>query len=438
MELFQTPLGFWYGFLFSLVLCGGVQALIQCYFLIRFSSVKSRPSYYLIYIGISYSLLAAGLVLPIPENLPTLIGILVVFVFVNVILRQSKMTSVILSTLVVAGTVLIESITTPLYALLSNSLKMNSIALNLSEGIVMLALTYLVLRFFAARYNLKTNEKSKFLPVLALPLLFISIVLRLLLDFRYPPIFKDYQMTYQATAIEDFQFLFLAVTAFLCVCGSLFAFEKVISYLETERANSILESQLSMQKSYAEEAKARYEATRAFRHDFKNHLIALSGLIEKGETENAKKYLERFEQISQRMSFSVSTGNTAVDALLSEKLAYAENSGIHVELDAAIPPTVTVDDFDLCAVFSNALDNAIKACGSAKNRDKILRITARPNKDFFLIDMSNTYEPECVPKGTGIGLPVIKMIVEKYHGAIEISEENSVFFISMILPFNKK
>ncbi|HEX3027418.1 MAG TPA: GHKL domain-containing protein [Clostridia bacterium] len=435
MELFRTPLRFWFGFLFSLVLCGGLQALIQCYFLIRFASAKSRLSYYFIYMGISYALLAAGLILPIPENLPTVIGILVLFCFTKIILRQNNMTSVILSTLVVTANVLIEGITTPLYALLSNSLEMNPIALNLCEGIVMLVLTYLVLRFFAARYNLKTNEKSKYLPVLALPLLFISIVMRLLLAFRYPPVFKDYQMAYSATVIEDFQFLSLAVTAFLCVCGSLFAFEKVIGYFETERENGILESQLSMQKNYAAEAKSRYEATREFRHDFKNHLIALSGLMEKGETENAKKYLERFEQISQRMSLTVSTDNTVVDVLFSEKLAYAKESGIQIELDAAIPSTVTIDDFDLCAIFSNALDNAVKACNSAKGPGKKIRITARPNKGFFFIEMSNTYDPGCVPKGSGIGLSVIKMIVEKYHGAIEITEEDNLFCISMILPF---
>lgn len=438
MELFRTPLGFWYGFFFSLVLCCGLQAVIQCYFLIRFSAVKSRLSYYLIYIGISYTLLAAGLILPIPENLPTLIGILVVFCFTKVILKQSNMTSVILSTLVVAANVLIESITTPLYALLSNSLEKDSLALNLSEGILMLVLTYLLLRFFAARYNLKTNQKSKYLPVLALPLLFISIVMRLLLAARYPPVFKGDQMAYTATAMEDFQFLSLAVTAFLCVCGSLFAFEKVIGYFETERENLILESQLSMQKSYAAEAKSRYEDTREFRHDFKNHLIALSGLMEKGEIENAKKYLERFEQISQRMSFPVSTGNTVVDALLGEKLAYAEDSGIHVELDAAVPPVVAIDDFDLCAVFSNALDNAIKACSTVKSQDKTLHIAARPNKGFFLIDISNSYEPGCVPKGSGIGLTVIRAIAEKYHGAVEITKERNLFCISMILPFNKK
>ena len=438
MELFKTPLGFWYGIVFLLLFCGGMQAFIQCHFLIQFSSIKSRLFYYLIYFGMSYVLLAVGFLLPISQNVSTLIGIIVLYFFVNLLLKQNKMTSVIISTLVVTANVLVESIITPLYALLSNSIEIYAMVLNIAEEIIMLLLTYIILHFFAVRYNLKTNEKSKYLPILALPLLFICFAMRSLIAFQYPSIFSDYQMVYTATTAEDFQFLALAITAFLCVCGSLFAYEKVIGFFETEREKSILESQLSMQKDYVAEAKSRYDATREFRHDFKNHLIALSGLIENNEIEKAKNYLERFDQISQKMSFAVSTGNTVVDVLLGEKLAYAEKLAIHVKLDIAIPPAVKIDDFDLCAVFSNALDNAIKACYSVNSGNKMLDITAKQNRGFFIIDIINTYVHGRVPKGTGIGLSVIKMIAEKYHGAVEIADEGNLFRMSMILPFDKK
>lgn len=438
MGFYRTPLGFWYGIVFLLIVCNGMQFFIQCHFLIRFSSVKSKLFYYLIYLGISYSLVIAGLLLPIPQNVSTLIGILVLYFFVNLILKQNKMTSVIISTLVVTTNVLIESILTPLYELLSQGLKMNAIVLNIAEEIIMLLLTYGILRFFAIRYNLKTNEKSRYLPILVLPLLFVCIVMRSLIALRYPYILKDYQMVYTATTFEDIQFLALAGTAFICVCGSLFAYEKVIGYFESERQKLILESQLSMQKTYVSEAKSRVDITREFRHDFKNHLIALSGLIENNEIEKAKNYLKRFDQISQKMSFTVSTGNTVVDVLLGEKLAYAKKLGIHVKLDIAIPPAVKIDDFDLCAVFSNALDNAIKACNSVNGENKTLDISAKQSRDFFLIDIINTYERGRVPKGTGIGLSVMKMIAEKYHGAVEIAEEDPVFRVSMILPYKKE
>ncbi len=68
----------------------------------------------------------------------------------------------------------------------------------------------------------------------------------------------------------------------------------------------------------------------------------------------------------------------------------------------------------------------------------IYDITAKPNKGFFIIDMINTYERGRVPKGTEIGLSVIKMIAEKYQGAVEIAEEDNIFHISIILPFDKK
>ena len=60
MEFIRTPFNFWYGFVFLLLFCDGMLAFIQCHFLIRFSAMKSRLSYYLIYFGILYLLLGAG------------------------------------------------------------------------------------------------------------------------------------------------------------------------------------------------------------------------------------------------------------------------------------------------------------------------------------------------------------------------------------------
>jgi len=438
LEFIKTPLGFWYGFIFLLLFCNGLLAFIQCHFLVRVSSIENKLSYYLIYFGISYLLITVGLILPIPQNLSTLIGIIVLYFFVNLILKQNKITSVIISTLVVTANVLVESIITPVYGLLSNSLKMNAIVLNIAAEIIMLLLTYMALHFFAVKYNLKTNEKSRYLLMLTMPLLFICIVMRSLIAFQYPAVFEKYQMVFSATTAEDLQFFALAITAFLCVCGSLFAYEKVIGVFETEREKTILESQLSMQKNYIAEAKSRYDSTREFRHDFNNHLIALSGLIENNEIEKSESYIKRFEQISQKMSFAISTGNTVVDVLIGEKLAYAEKLAINAKYDIFIPPKVKIDDFDLCALFSNALDNAIKACSSVNGKNKLLDITAKQNKGFFIIDIINTYQHGHVPKGTGIGLSVIKMIAEKYHGAVEIVEESNIFRISIILPFDKK
>ena len=53
-----------------------------------------------------------------------------------------------------------------------------------------------------------------------------------------------------------------------------------------------------------------------------------------------------------------------VDILLGEKMGIAQAGGIHVEASVILPRACGIDDFDLCIVFANALDNAINACQS--------------------------------------------------------------------------
>ena len=385
---------------------------------------------------IFYGVYAVGMISPVSQNVATLTGIAILYIFVNKVLKQNHSTSIVISTLVVTANVLVESITQPLLSLLSGIHGIPEIVVNIGMGIIMLLLTYAFLSFFSKRYNLKSNKESKYLLILVLPLIFISIVMRTLLQLDFSPTYTNNQISINAAPSEAYQFIGLAVIAFLCICGSLFAYEKVIKYFETEKEKLFLKTQLNLQKNYIQETQLRYDSTRAFRHDLKNHIIALHGLLEKEEIPKALDYLNHFE-ISEGIYFPVNTGNTVIDILLSEKLAYANKTDINVKCDVIISKTVKVDDFDLCTIFSNAVDNAIRACNSIIKGEKILDIAAKQNREFFIIDIINNYEYGKVPKGTGIGISTIKMIAQKYDGAVEITDEDSLFRISILLPLHE-
>ena len=427
---------FWYGFIFLFIICNGLQSIIQCNFLIKFSAIQSKKVYYFIYITIFYGVYALGMISSVSQNVATLTGIAILYIFVNKVLKQNHSTSIVISTLAVTANVLVESITQPMISLFLSINSIPGIVVNVGMGIIMLLLTYVFLCFFSKRYNLKSNKESKYLLILVLPLIFISIVMRTLLQFDFSPIYTNNQISIHAPSTEAYQFIGLALIAFLCICGSLFAYEKVIKYFETEKEKIFLETQLNLQKNYIQETQLRYDSTRAFRHDLKNHIIALHGLLERDEIQRALDYLQHFE-ISEGMYFPVNTGNTVIDILLSEKLAYAKKTDINVKCDVMISKTVKIDDFDLCAIFSNAVDNAIRACNSIKKGKKVLDIAAKQNRGFFIIDIINNYEYKKVPKGTGIGISTIKMIAQKYLGAVEITDENSFFRISILLPLNE-
>ena len=71
------------------------------------------------------------------------------------------------------------------------------------------------------------------------------------------------------------------------------------------------------------------------------------------------------------MSFPYQTGNPVVDILPREKLGLAKE--IAAEVSLVLPKSCGIDDFDLCVLFANALDNAIAACRS-NDGAKVVRV----------------------------------------------------------------
>lgn len=215
----------------------------------------------------------------------------------------------------------------------------------------------------------------------------------------------------------------LLCTLYACrqLCRGLRAREEARSLAQAARA----------QRVYLAEAQARYEQTRAFRHDVKNHLSVLSGLLGGGRLEEGRAYLKSLEGISAALSFPYQTGNPVVDILLGEKLGLAEAEGIGAEVSLCLPAPWGVDDLDLCVIAANALDNAVSACRSVQGERRI-RVSGERQGDFYLLVFENSCPDGPLPP-PGAGLSNIKAAAEKYRGAMLAEQKDGRFSLSVLL-----
>ncbi len=218
----------------------------------------------------------------------------------------------------------------------------------------------------------------------------------------------------------------LGLAALLC---TLYAYQHICHSFQTQAALRSLEQAAQVQKNYIAEAQRRYEQTKAFRHDIANHLSVLNGLLNNGKLDESKAYLNKLKTVSTSLSFPYQTGNPAVDILLSEKLGLAKE--ITAEVSLLLPRPCGMDDFDLCVIFANALDNAIHACQSAKG-EKFIRIRGERQGDFYMLAFENTCSDEPLPPA-GTGLSNIKSVAEKYHGATLTEKVGQRFSLHVLL-----
>lgn len=183
--------------------------------------------------------------------------------------------------------------------------------------------------------------------------------------------------------------------------------------------------------------------TRA-KHDFKNHLIILEGLIRVDEKEELKEYFHKMDQEYQLSEDYIYTGNKILDGLINNKLKIMKTTGASIETNIQIPEKMEVNAFDLVIVIGNLLDNAMEALNQQECDSFYLEISYK--KGMLFIYVWNTYEGELLKKGDmmistkkksnephGIGLSNIRRVVEQYHGDMIIHTENNIFSVRIII-----
>lgn len=225
---------------------------------------------------------------------------------------------------------------------------------------------------------------------------------------------------------------------------------------------------LEQQSMFAEINRKYYEAmeqqhfeVRRLKHDLANHIQVLSALPEDKRAAYA-------EELSGNAAFAQSfayCGDATVNAVLTVKKSVMERCHIRLKTEVDISETLPYDKTDLCALYANALDNAMEACMKLEETQREICLKSKVGKGVFCLEISN---PDADAKGIqsivkedgqtgfslrtgwghspllptskpdqenhGFGLQSIREIVKRYHGHMEIKCENGVFDLFLYLP----
>ena len=235
------------------------------------------------------------------------------------------------------------------------------------------------------------------------------------------------------SGVNPYQILLIQVLGAASLFCILFAYKKLTENFRLSKEAALLEMQAHSLKQYVEEAKLRYEKTKSFRHDIKNHIMVVKELLQNQKAEAALQYMEELENISTDISFPVSTNHPILDILLGNKLGIAEENRIEVQCSLTVPYPCGISDIDFCIILGNALDNAVSACNRMNSgKRKYIHVTGKVQGDFLLIEIENSYSGRKIMQ-SGTGLANIRASVEKYQGAMEIRTEGEKFVLSLLV-----
>ena len=179
-----------------------------------------------------------------------------------------------------------------------------------------------------------------------------------------------------------------------------------------------------MRELYYQGLRREQDQVRTLRHDLRNHLTALQGLLAQG----SQQFCE----------------NETANVVLSSKAEAARRLGLQAEFQAALPRDLPIADPDLCALLGNAIDNAMEAAQKAAN--KKVRLRCRTDKGLFMLQVENALTGDERPDlsttkkdkaAHGFGLAGMREIAARYGGSLEAGPREGRFELVVCLPLER-
>ena len=288
---------------------------------------------------------------------------------------------------------------------------------------------YIVYRYFSDYTTVEMRQMFLvFIPILMI-FIMSEYINMIEFEFQVQILAEDGPFEYMLNHWQLLAMHFLGLVSLFCI---LFSYKKLQQNFRLSTELSLLEQQEHSLNQYVEEAKARYDRTKSFRHDIRNHIAVVKRLLQSEKLEEAVTYMEDLDDMAERMSFPCSTNNPVVDILVENKLGIAKSMGIDVGCSLLLPYPCGLKDIDICIVLSNALDNAIQACKCLDGIEKYIHVSGRIQGDFLMMEIENSFHG----KGTfkkGTGLSNVNAVAEKYGGAMSIETKEHVFVLHVLL-----
>lgn len=144
---------------------------------------------------------------------------------------------------------------------------------------------------------------------------------------------------------------------------------------------------------------------------------------------------------------TVSTGNDALDVILSEKSLVCERRGITLSCMADGSAVSFMQPTEIYSLFGNALENAIEAVGEVPNPEKRrIALVLRSDMGMASLHVENYFVGSLefvggLPKSTkgddanhGFGMRSMERTAQRYGGTLVASTQDDLFLLDVAVP----
>lgn len=289
--------------------------------------------------------------------------------------------------------------------------------------------------------NYSARRQTHFFVFISLASFFNSGIYMLFLECVYSAKFANYANT----SIIQCALIFFGIILIAEITYILYLYYEKTHY---SLINDFTQEYLDIKKSHFQEMQLRDKNTRMFRHDIQAHLAVINDFAKEGNCDKLLHYLHSINDAFTTIKPKFSTGNEIIDSVLNQKTSLIEDNQIKLRIRGnELSDLNDIDEFDLCTIFTNAIQNAIEACIQIPEIQKRqIQILLRSDDNLFIIEFSNTVKAKLKIKNNrittgktdkqnhGFGLVQIEQVIQNHQGHMHMNCDNHMFKLVLHIP----
>ena len=215
-----------------------------------------------------------------------------------------------------------------------------------------------------------------------------------------------------------------------------------------------LEQQLAAQERRAEELTQEIVRARTIQKVMFDQLRQLKRHLAENDPQAARDLIAQVTQSLSPHEVHL-CDNPAVDALLASKASQCAELGVPFATNVVVPVQTSIPDAELCAVFSNLIDNAMnaskelvegeQACADKNAQEPFIEVDALIAAGYLSVRVRNAClehrsrphhthkQPHSINDMHGWGKSIVALIAHRHNGSYTCVAENGVHLARVTL-----
>lgn len=201
-----------------------------------------------------------------------------------------------------------------------------------------------------------------------------------------------------------------------------------------QSANHLMEKSISFLQSYAQLLQDNGKEMSIFRHDLRHRILALHGLLQRGQTEDALALLESAHEDLERTATHPYCLNPIINAIISIYFEKAKELSVRTNHKISFPQSLPSIESPLAYVLANLLENALQASATMPKEKRTVDLTLLMKGNQIALSIVNQYDapirfdengyPKTDKEGHGFGMVSIARFLDTHQAYKNFTQED--------------